>query len=186
MTDLLTAACVDAGHTVEGIAPGVAYRVIGDYGRLQALAEQVNALDGYSLGVEQPPPDAVHLVGTLAPPRPFRRTIVVHGRGAAYSYVARAIDMRLPVVAVGPCRWSVTGRTADLLAWLSEHVHGTTVDEALKLHGLTIESARAEDHDLPIVPVIKVQLPARVRTTKIKRDDDGSIVDVLQREDDEE
>ena len=186
MTDLLVAACVDAGHTVEGIAPGVAYRIIGDFERLQTLADQVNALEGFTLGVEQPPADAVHLVGTLAPQRPFRRTVTVHGRGTAYSLVARAIDMRLPVVAVGPCRWSVTGRTADLLAFLSEHVHHVSVDEVLKLWNLTVDSARAEDVDLPAIPVIKVQLPARVRTTKIKRDDDGSIVDVLQHEEDEE
>lgn len=185
--DTFVAALIDCGFTVEVITVGTAYRVTGDATRLQAIADQLGEAGGeIKLGIEIAPTDVVNLRGTLAPARPFRRSVIIHGSGPAFGYVARAIDSgTLTVASVGQCRFEVRGRTADLLVWLSEHVHHRTIDEVLSKWNMTVESARAEDVDLPPVPTINIVMPSRKKeTTHIKRNDDGEIISVEQIETD--
>jgi hypothetical protein len=188
-TDMLVAALIDAGMTAEVITPRTAFRLDGPAGRLVAIAGQLADLEGgaIKLAPEPVPQPAINLSGYVAPARAFRRTVFVHGGGEAFTYVARAIDSRLVVTSAGSCRWAVTGRTADLLVWLSEHVHNVPIDEVLKLWNLTVDAARAEDADLPPVPTINIVMPGRKTTTeKIVRNDDGAIVRVEQVTKDEE
>lgn len=180
--DAMAAGLINAGLGVECIEPRASYRVAGDAVELSAIAEQVASVDGFALGVELPTPGPVNLRARVQPARPFRRTVYVHGQGeAAFGYVARAVDARLSVAADGVSCWAVTGRTADLLAWLSEHVHKATLDDVLALWRLTREQVAAEDADLGSLPPIRIVMPDRViKTQKIVRDNDGEIVEVLQ------
>ena len=185
--DMLVAATIDAGLQVEVIAAGTAYRIDGPADRMAAIAGQLADLEGgtITLAPEPVPQGVVNLSGYVAPARPFRRTVFVHGGGEAFTYVARAIDSRLVVTAAGICRWAVTGRTADLLVYLSTYVQKAPIDDVLKAWGMTVESARAEDIDLPAVPTINIVMPSRRTTTEsIKRNDDGAIVEVVQVETD--
>jgi hypothetical protein len=184
-TDSVVAALIDAGLTVECIAPATAYRVTGD---VEPFREQVEGL-----AVELPPTGSIDLHGTVTPLRAYRRTVYVHGSGEAFRYVARAVDARLIVTAAGCCRWAVTGRTADLMVWLSEHVHRLPVEEVLALWSMTAELAGAEDVDLPPTPVMQITVPAPVvhitlpdrrTTSEITRDTRGDIVGIVQLEQD--
>jgi hypothetical protein len=171
---------IDAGFTVECIAPGTAYRVEG--GDATAFAENLEA--PLTLALEYPPTTVIDLRSTLAPALAFRRTIYVHGGGEAFRYVARAVDARLVVTTVGICRWAVTGRTADLMSWQAEHVHCVPVEEVLKLWAMTPEMVLAEDVDQTPTPIVHITLPDRKTTSEITRDYRGDITHVVQLETD--
>lgn len=181
-TDMVVAALIDSGMAVEGVAPGTAFRVDGDAKRLQAIAEQLADLADADtvLQIERPAAGTVQLRTRAAPPRAFRRSVVIHGDGEAFRMIARAVDAELHVTTAGSCRWSVTGRTSELLAWASKHVHHVPVDEVLRLWNLSAEAAHAEDVDLLPTPVVRLTMPDRVtETTSIARDANGDLLKVV-------
>jgi len=188
--DTLTAALIGAGVAVEPIAPGTAYRLAGPIELLSVLTAELNGIEGFTLAHELPPTDVVRMGSSLAPSHPFKRSVTVHGTGGAASFVARAVDLALSVASVGINRWSVSGRTSDLVAWLSV-VYNKTPDELLTLQGWSPESIAAEDSpngpaitvNVP-TPSVNVTLPDRRTTSTIGRDSTGNIVSVVQLESD--
>jgi hypothetical protein len=180
--DQLLALLVNAGHTAQVIEPTKTYRLIGDPVKLDGIAQQLAGDDEISLAVEAPGDDQVELTATVAPSRPYRRSVHVQGQGLGVTLVARAIDVGLNVEADGKLRWRVTGATAALLDWLTVHAHAATLDETLAAWGLTAAQAAAEDAD-GAAPVVKVLLPDRRKTTTaIERNTAGDIVAVTQEE----
>ncbi|MBX3601026.1 MAG: hypothetical protein KF863_10400 [Rubrivivax sp.] len=176
--DTLIAALIGAGADVESIAAGTAYRVDGREPVLSTLADELEKLEGFALAIEQAPADTVRVSSALAPAE-FRRSVVVHGIGAAFGMVARAVDRGLQVRTIGVNRWRVAGRTADLLAWLVDVVHQKPLADVLALHGWTAEAVAAEDQP----PTVRVDLPQRrVETQFIERDAEGNLVKVVQTE----
>jgi len=113
--DTLTAGLIGAGVAVEPITPGTAYRLTGPAELLSVLTLEMSGIEGFTLAHELPPTDVVRMGSSLAPSHPFKRSVTVHGTGGAASFVARAIDLALPVASVGINRWSVSGRTSDLV-----------------------------------------------------------------------
>lgn len=186
-SDALIACCVGAGLAVEPIAPAHGrYRLQGPALTLQALAEEVAHVAGWSLAVEQAPADSIQLTGALAPAAPHRRTTMVHGIGDAFRMVRAAVDRRLSVVPVGLNRWAVSGSTASQIAWLTE-AQRLSVADVLSAWNLTPESAAAEDAGLQVsVPItVNIAMPARrTETTAIERDAAGNIARVEQVESD--
>lgn len=184
--DQLVAQLIGAGAAVETIAPGTRYRLDGPEGLLDALAGELAPFEGYGVVLELPPVDVIRIGSTLAPAQPYRRSVTVHGTGTAHSYVARALDNGLAVATVGINRWSITGRTAALVAWLAA-VWNKTPDEVLAIEHWTPESVAAEDAPLPVsvdLPPIQVDvnLPVRQTTSSITRDGAGDIRTILQLE----
>lgn len=176
--DTLVAALIGAGVDVECISPGTAYRIDGREAVLSTLADELGKLEGFALAIERAPDDVVRVSSALAPAE-FRRSVVVHGLGAAFGMVARAVDRGLQVRTVGVNRWRVAGRTADLLAWLVDVVHQRPLTEVLALHGWTAEAVAAEDAP----PTVRVDLPQRrVETEFIERDAEGNLTRVVQTE----
>lgn len=176
--DALIALLIGAGADVESITAGTAYRVDGRESVLSTLADELEKLEGFTLAVERAPEDAVSVSSALAPAE-FRRSVTVHGIGAAFGMVARAVDRGLQVRTVGVNRWRVAGRTADLLAWLVDVVHRKPLADVLALHGWTAEAVAAEDAP----PTVRVDLPQRrVETDFIERDADGNLKRVVQTE----
>lgn len=178
--DALVAGLVCAGFDLTVISPTQTYRVDGDADRLAAIAEQINTVEGLRLELEPAPTDVVRLTSRVRPPRGYKRTVSLHSEtAAAFSHVARAIDMGLIVSGAGRAQWAITGSTARLMAWLSAHVYGLPLADTLAAQELTPESAAAEDHELP-PPTVNVVLPPRVRQTQITRDAEGDIVELRQ------
>lgn len=188
--DTLTAGLIGAGVTVEAITPGTAYRLTGPAELLTVLTGELSGIEGFTLAHELPPIEVVRMGSSLAPSHPFKRSVTVHGTGGAAPFVARAIDRALSVVSVGINRWSVSGRTSELVAWLSV-VYGKTPEEVLSLQGWSPESIAAEDSpngpeitvNVP-TPTVHVTLPDRRTTSTIGRDSTGNIVSVVQLESD--
>ena len=180
--DTIVAGLIGAGVSVESIKPGTTYRLRGSTELMTVLADELAQVEGLSMAREVPPTDAISVGSTLAPSHPYRRAVTVHGPAA--SPIARAVDRRLTVSTVGINRWSVGGRTADLLPWLAA-TYGKPVDEVMALFGWTAESVAAEDAaptvavNLPPIAVA-VTLPDRKTTSDITRDAAGEITQVLQ------
>lgn len=187
--DTLAASLISAGANVETIAAGTRYRLNGPLELLDVLAGELAPIEGFELVRELPPLETISMASTVAPSHAYRRSMTVHGVGAACSFVARAIDRRLTVTPCGVNRWAVAGRTAALIDWLAE-VWAKPADEVLAVFGLTPEAVAAEDSPtspihvvLPPVPVeVNVTLPDRRTTSDFKRDADGDIVNVIQLE----
>ncbi len=182
--DLLLAGLVGAGVTVECIEPGRAYRLNGDRNLLEALAAELAPIEGATLAHESAPVDVVSLHTSVAPPHSPRRTVTIHGQGVhAAGWAVRAVERRLTVQTAGIHRWAVTGRTADLVAWLSA-VWVKTAEDVLQALGITPETVAAEDTPTLTVnvpaPVVSVNLPDRRITSDITRDAEGSITKFVQ------
>lgn len=186
--DTLVAGLIGAGMTLEPIEAGKRYRVDGAQDVLTVLAaELAGAGADVALQHEMPPVDKITMRSTLAPLPEFRRSVTIHGTGAAFGYVARAVDRGLRVATAGVNRWIVGGRTAGLVDWLAT-VHQKTAEEVLALWQWTPESVAAEDavtHSVSVTlpPVaVDVKLPDRKTTTEIARDTFGEIVNVVMLE----
>jgi hypothetical protein len=181
--DLLIAAMVASGLSVQCLVPGAEYRVDGAAQSLELLAEQVNGLDGFDLAHEVPAEGVVSITSVVST-RPARRAVHVAGQGEAHAFVARAVDAGLSVRCDGIRRWAVSGRTSTLMQWLAVHVHQTTLEATLEAWGLTAATAAAEDADAA-APVVQVLLPdRRTTTTSVERDNDGLIRKIVQLEQD--
>lgn len=188
-TDTLVACLISAGVSVETIAAGTRYRLNGPLELLDVLAAELAPIEGFELVRELPHTETISMASTVAPSHAYRRSMTVHGVGAACSFVARAIDRRLTVSPCGVNRWAVAGRTAALIDWLAE-VWAKPADEVLTVFGLTPEAVAAEDSPtssihvvLPPVPVeVNVTLPTRRTESDFVRDRDGEIVNVIQLE----
>lgn len=189
--DALVSGLIGAGVTIEPIVAGERYRIDGGTELLDVLAGELAPVEGFALVRETPPTDTINMRTTATPSHPFRRSVTVHGIGAAPSFVARAVDRRLTVTPAGASRWEVSGRTAALVDWLAA-IYAKTTDEVLALFGWTPESVAAEDTatpavdltvTLPPVPVqVNVTLPDRRTTSEIKRDAAGDLVQFIQLE----
>lgn len=184
--DALVAGLISTGISVESIVIGEAYRLDGKADRLDAIAEQVNQIEGFTLGPEAAPVDVVRLTSTVRPPRAYRRQVTIHSAADdAFSHIARAVDAGLLVSPAGICMWTTTGPTARLLAWLSTEVHKLPVEDVLNGLGLTAEAAALEDLDVPSPPTVNVVLPPRRTTTQdIQRNSEGDITKIVQVETD--
>jgi hypothetical protein len=180
--DVLVSALVGAGVKAEAIVPATAYRLAGPEPLLQALAAELAAVDGFTLAHEAAPVESVSLSTSATPPRPPRRSVVVHGAGVhAAGFAARAIDAGLNVTSAGLSRWAITGRGTVLLEWLSAAWNKPAADVLAAL-GLTAELLAAEDDPVQPVPVVNVVLPDRKVSSVIERDMQGNILNVTQTE----
>lgn len=185
--DTLAAGLIGAGVEVEPITPTTHYRLTGPAEMLEVLAGELRPAEGFDLQRETPPVGAIDMRTTLAPSHPFRRSVTVHGIGGAASFIARAVDRRLTVATIGADRWSVSGRTAALVEWMTA-IYAKPADEVLALFGWTAESVAAEDSPTPTVnvtlptPTINVTLPDRRTTSEIARNAAGDIRQIIQLE----
>jgi hypothetical protein len=170
------------GGSAEPITPGTAYRLRGSAELLDVVATAL-AGTAIALAPEAPPADVIRVSTKLRPPRVFNRSFIVHGVAEAPSYVARAVDRGLAVTSEGVGRWSVTGSTADLVAWQAA-IYGKTTAEVLEMFGWTPESVAAEDNAAPTVNLppltVNVVLPERQTDSEITRNADGDIIRLLQ------
>jgi hypothetical protein len=187
--DTLVASLIGAGVTVESIKAGERYRLAGPTETLEVLASELAAIENFDLAREMPPTETISMASTVAPSHAYRRSMTVHGVGAATGFVARAVDRHLTVTPCGVNRWSVAGRTAALVDWLAE-VWSKPADEVLAVFGLTPEAVAAEDSPIPTVHVVlppvpvqvNVTLPDRRTTSDFKRDAEGTVTTVVQLE----
>jgi hypothetical protein len=146
--DYEVALLVNRGLQVECVQPGKRYRFAGPLDVGDSLVTPEDKREGARVLIEYEVPPVAHtdLSSTLAPARPYRRTLVVHGaQASALSSVVRAIDRGLTVAPVGNLRLAVTGRTADLMAWLAAAVHDKPLAEVMALHRVTAEVIADED-----------------------------------------
>lgn len=180
-TDMLVAGLIGAGVSVEAITAGEAYRLDGPRDMLDALAGELAPFDGFKLAIEAPPTDEITVRTSATPTHPYRRSVVIHGSGAAHSIVARGVDRGLSVSAAGANRWALAGRTAALVAWLCDAL-GKSTSDVHALLGLTPEIVAAEDSAAPTISVTLAPLevaitsmPSRQSMTMVDRGQDGEI-----------
>lgn len=188
--DTLVAGLISAGVSVESITAGTTYRLDGSAELLDVLAAELAPVDGFSLLLEQAPADTVQMGSTVAPSHPFRRNVTIHsGTAAGASFVARAVDHRLAVESVGINRWSVTGRTSALVAWLAA-IYVKTAEEVMALFNWDAASVAAEDAAHPAVSItlpplhVAVTLPDRKTVSTFTRNADGDITQAIALETD--
>lgn len=145
-TDHLVAAAIGSGWELECLTPRTSYRVAGEAAKIRELAALFAALDDGVIVLRPEPAPGISACTSRPPARASGRRVFVHGECEdAFRQVARAVDADLQVTAAGRYRWCVTGSTAALLAWASEHVYRVPVDEVMPLWALTPEAAAVED-----------------------------------------
>lgn len=186
--DSLVAALIGSGVSVECIAPATRYRLEGPRNLLEVLSDELaSAGADVAVKVEMPPTDTINMTSALRHEPEFRRTVTIHGQGAAMSYVARAIDRGLSVASVGVNRWAITGRSAALVDWMAA-IYQKSSEEVLALWRWTPESIAAEDavqHSVAIklpAVAVEVKLPDRRTTSEITRNQAGEITQLVQLE----
>jgi hypothetical protein len=200
--DYEVALLVNRGLQVECVQPGKRYRFAGPLEVCDALVTPEDKREGAQMLIEYEVPPVAHtdISSTVAPVRPYRRTITVHGaQASALSSVVRAIDRGLAVAPAGNLRFAVTGRTADLMAWLAAAVHDKPLAEVMALHRITPEMVAEEDGIVSTGPltvnvatmpepgpltVHVASLPERRTRQEVTRDSQGEVVSVTSIEGD--
>jgi len=185
---------VNRGLQVDCVLPGKRYRFAGPLEVCDALVTSDDKREGARVLIEYevPPVDRTEVSSCVAPARPYRRTITVHGsQMSALGAVVRAIDRGLIVSPVGNLRFAVTGRTADLMAWAAAAVHDKPLAETMALHRVTPEMVAEEDGIVSAGPlavavtampdpgpltVHVASLPERRTRQEVVRDSQGEVV----------